>query len=104
MYAIRSYYAVTASGVREYVPGDSLFSVHWLTSARWDDLYVRLFDRMPTSDWWVFVDMDKNVHLGEGAEATEEYSIILAASIADRGLRNGHAVGLVAYGRRNNFV
>lgn len=95
---------VTASGVREYVPGDSLFSVHWLTSARWDDLYVRLFDRMPTSDWWVFVDMDKNVQLGEGAEATEEYSIILAASIADRGLRNGHAVGLVAFGRKNVWL
>ncbi|MGD2026295.1 MAG: DUF58 domain-containing protein, partial [Anaerolineales bacterium] len=44
---------VTASGVREYAPGDSLYSVHWLTSARLDNLYVRLFDRMPTSDWWV---------------------------------------------------
>jgi uncharacterized protein (DUF58 family) len=89
---------VTSSGVREYASGDSLFAVHWLTSARLDDLYVRVFDRMPTSDWWVFVDIDDAVQLGEGSEATEEYSIILAASIADRGLRNGRAVGLVAYG------
>ncbi|MEJ2757375.1 MAG: DUF58 domain-containing protein [Anaerolineales bacterium] len=89
---------VTAAGVREYAAGDSLFSVHWLTSARLDDLYVRLFDRMPTSDWWVFVDMDAAVQHGEGVEATEEYSIILAASIADRGLRNGRAVGMVAHG------
>jgi uncharacterized protein (DUF58 family) len=95
---------VTASGVREYVAGDSLFSIHWLTSARWDDLYVRLFDRMPNSDWWVFVDMDKNVQLGEGAEATEEYSIILAASIADRGLRDGRAVGLVAFGSKDIWL
>ena len=49
---------VTASGVREYAPGDSLFSVHWMTSARLDDLYVRMFDRQPTSDWWVIVDLD----------------------------------------------
>jgi len=95
---------VTTSGVREYAPGDSLFSVHWLTSARLDDLYVRMFDRMPTSDWWVFVDMDQAVQLGEGEEATEEYSIILAASIADRGLRHGRAVGLVAHGDRKIWL
>lgn len=95
---------VTTSGVREYAPGDSLFSVHWLTSARLDDLYVRVFDRMPTSDWWVFVDMDQAVQLGEGEEATEEYSIILAASIADRGLRNGRAVGLVSHGDRKIWL
>jgi uncharacterized protein (DUF58 family) len=89
---------VTASGVREYVTGDSLFSVHWMTSAKHDDLYVRMFDRIPTSDWWVFVDMDEEVQLGEELEATEEYGIILAASIADRGLRNGRAVGMVAHG------
>jgi uncharacterized protein (DUF58 family) len=89
---------VTASGVREYVPGDSLYSIHWMTSARLDDLYVRMFDRMPTSDWWVFVDMDENVQVGEDAEATEEYGIIMAASIAERGLRNGRAVGMVAAG------
>ena len=95
---------VTASGVREYVAGDSLFSVHWLTSARKDDFYVRIFDRIPTSAWWLFVDMDKTVQLGEGAEATEEYSIILAASIADRGLRNGRAVGLVVYGTKTIWL
>lgn len=89
---------VTASGVREYAPGDSLFSVHWMTSARLDDLYVRMFDRQPTSDWWVIVDLDNGVQVGEGIEATEEYSIIMAASIADRGLRNTRAVGLVASG------
>jgi len=95
---------VTASGVREYAPGDSLFSVHWLTSARLDDMYVRMFDRMPTSDWWVFVDMDAAVQVGEGPEATEEYSIIMAASIADRGLRNDRAVGLVAAGDQHIWL
>ncbi len=89
---------ITAAGVREYVPGDSLFSVHWLTSARHDDLFVRTFDRMPTSDWWVFMDLDENVQYGEDLESTEEYAIILAASIADRGLRTGRAVGVVAQG------
>ena len=95
---------VTASGVREYAPGDSLFSVHWMTSARLDDIFVRMFDRMPTSDWWVFVDMDEEVQVGEGAEATEEYSIIMAASVAERGLRNDRAVGMVAVGDQHVWL
>lgn len=95
---------VTTAGVREYATGDSIYSVHWLTSARLDDLYVRLFDRVPTSNWWVFADMDASVQLGEGAEATEEYSIILAASIADRGLRTGRAVGTVIQGREKIWL
>jgi uncharacterized protein (DUF58 family) len=89
---------VTAASVREYVPGDNLHTIHWLTSARRDDLYVRIFDRTPSSNWWIFLDMNEAVQVGEGQSATEEYAIILAASIANRGLRSGRAVGLVAHG------
>lgn len=87
---------VTAAGVRGYVPGDSLFSIHWLTSARRDDLFVRTFDQHPSSDWWIFLDMDRTVQAGRGLDATEEYAAILAASIADHGLRGNQAVGLVS--------
>jgi uncharacterized protein (DUF58 family) len=89
---------VTSAGVREYIPGDNLHAIHWLTSARRDDLYVRIFDQTPSSDWWIFLDMDQNVQIGEGQSATEEYAIILAASIANRGLQSGRAVGLIAEG------
>jgi uncharacterized protein (DUF58 family) len=89
---------VTAAGVREYIPGDNLHAIHWLTSARRDDLFVRIFDQTPSSDWWIFLDMDEAVQIGEGQSATEEYSIILAASIANRGLWSGRAVGLIAHG------
>lgn len=91
---------VTAAGVREYASGDSLFSVHWLTSARRDDLYVRTFDKYPSSDWWIFLDMDRSVQAGEGYETTDEYMTVLAASIADRGLNESRAVGLVAEGSK----
>jgi uncharacterized protein (DUF58 family) len=89
---------VTAASVREYIPGDNLHAIHWLTSARRDDLYVRIFDQTPSSDWWIFLDMDNEVQVGEGQSATEEYAIILAASIANRGLQSGRAVGLIAQG------
>ena len=95
---------VTAAGVRGYVPGDSLFSIHWLTSARRDDLYVRTFDQNPSSDWWIFMDMHRLVQAGSGLDATEEYAAILAASIADRGLRENRAIGLVTSGHKLTWL
>ena len=90
---------VSASTVREYVSGDSKRWIHWRTSARRNDLFVRIFDGTPSSDWWIFLDMDRSVQVGEGEDSTEEHGVILAASLADRGLRMRHSVGLVADGK-----
>jgi uncharacterized protein (DUF58 family) len=90
--------AVSASSVREYRAGDSLRWIHWPTSAKRDEPYVRTFDSTPTSDWWIVLDLDQRVQAGEGQRATEEQGVILAASLAGRGLRAGKAVGLVAHG------
>jgi uncharacterized protein (DUF58 family) len=92
--------SVSATGVREYRPDDSLRWIHWRTSARHDSLFVRLFDGTPASNWWILLDMDRHVQVGEGPDATEEHAVILAASLADRGLRSGQAVGLVAHGEQ----
>ncbi len=85
--------------VREYIPGDPLRSIHWPTSARRDSLYVRQFEHTPSSDWWIFLDLDKRIQTGEGSDSTVELGVILAASLADKGLRQGHAVGLVYCGK-----
>jgi uncharacterized protein (DUF58 family) len=92
-------HAVSASSVREYRPGDSLRWIHWPTLARRDEPFVRTFDSTPSSDWWIILDMDQQVQAGSGQEATEEHGVILAASLADRGLQTGKAVGLVAHGQ-----
>jgi uncharacterized protein (DUF58 family) len=89
---------VSAATVREYMPGDSRRWIHWRTSARHDTLYVRLFEGVPAGDWWILLDLDGEVQAGEGMAATEEHGVILAASLADRGLRAGKAVGLVTHG------
>jgi uncharacterized protein (DUF58 family) len=91
-------HAVSAAGVRQYKPGDSLRWIHWPTSARRDEPFVRTFDSTPSSDWWIFLDMGQRVQAGEGQRATDEHGVILAASLADRGLQMGKAVGLVTYG------
>jgi uncharacterized protein (DUF58 family) len=89
---------VSAGSVREYTPGDSLRWVHWPTTARRGKPYVRTFDGTPTSDWRILLDLDRQVHLGSGSDSTLEHAVILAASLADRGLRARHAVGLAASG------
>ncbi|MCD6425870.1 MAG: DUF58 domain-containing protein [Anaerolineales bacterium] len=92
-------HTVTASGVREYNPGDSLRYIHWPTSARRDELFVRTFDSTPTSDQWIFLDMFGDSHTGEGEDASEEHAIILAASLMNWALENGRAVGIGVNGK-----
>jgi uncharacterized protein (DUF58 family) len=89
---------VTASGVNAYHPGDPLHWIHWPTSIRKQELYVHNFDSTPTSDWWIFLDLQQEVQFGEGWNSTLEHGIILAASLVDRGLSRGQSVGLSASG------
>jgi uncharacterized protein (DUF58 family) len=95
---------VGASSVREYVPGDSLRLIHWKTTARQEKPFVRLFDGTPASDWWILLDLQAASQAGEGADSTEEQGVILAASLADRGLRAQHGVGLVVNGKRLEWL
>jgi len=90
---------VSSDGVREHQPGEALKAIHWPTSARREALYVRQFEHTPASDWWITLDLHAQSQVGEGFDSTEEHGIILAASLADRGLRQGRAVGLAACGK-----
>jgi uncharacterized protein (DUF58 family) len=90
---------VSAGSVREWTPGDSLRWIHWRTFARRDQPYVRVFDGTPAGDWWILLDMDQRVQAGQDWDSTTEHSIILAASLADRGLRMKRAVGLISNGK-----
>jgi uncharacterized protein (DUF58 family) len=88
---------VSVTGAREYIPGDSLNAIHWRVTAHRDSLFVRLFDSTPSSDWWILLDLNQRAQVGQGQDSTLEHGVILAASLADRGLRAGHAVGLVTH-------
>jgi uncharacterized protein (DUF58 family) len=88
---------VSVATVRDYIPGDSLRAIHWPTSARHNDLFVRLFENTPAGDWLIVLDLDERFQVGQGQTSTEEHGVILAASLADRGLHRGRAVGLLAH-------
>jgi uncharacterized protein (DUF58 family) len=95
---------VSASSVRQYVPGDNLHSIHWKTTARRGSLFVRLFDGTPTGDWRIILDLDQAVQAGQDWDSTEEHGVVLAASLADRGLRLRRSVGLAVNGKETTWL
>jgi len=89
---------ISDAGVREYQAGDSLRRIHWRASAHSDDLIVRQLESATSDDWWIFVDLEASAQAGTGQDSTLELSIVLAASLAGRGLREGRRVGLALAG------
>ncbi len=89
---------ISDAGVRNYLPGDSLRRIHWPASAHNDTLIVRQLEAATSGDWWIFVDLDRSVQAGSGQDSTLELSVILAASLAVRGLKERRRVGLALAG------
>ena len=108
-----------AAGVREYAPGDSFNRIHWNTTARRDQLMVKEFDIDPIADIWIFLDLSPTslvedytvrrtgpsgtvVPTGPGIPAsTEEYGVVVAASLTQYFIELERALGFVTYtGRR----
>ena len=89
---------ISDAGLRNYVAGDSLKRIHWRASAHVDNLIVRQLETATSRDWWIFVDLDNISQAGIGDHSTLELSIVLAASLALRGLREYRKVGLALAG------
>ena len=89
---------IHASTVREFSHGDSMRLIHWPTTARTNKVFVRLLESAPEGNWWILLDLDKQFMFGEGWDSIEEQSVVLAASLADTGLRARKSVGLISNG------
>jgi uncharacterized protein (DUF58 family) len=125
----RTHYVTTnAAGVRDYAPGDSFGRIHWPSTARRDRLIVKEFELDPLADIWIIPDMATFAHVRSDKplprittdniplwmrmkertfqlpEATEEYVVSIAASVARYFLRRDRAVGLLAYGQSHEVV
>jgi uncharacterized protein (DUF58 family) len=106
-----------ASSVRDYVPGDPLNRIHWLSTARRNELIVKEFELDPMAEVWIFLDAEARAQAeqqyslpSQAVEAmwspwkevklppsTEEYAVSIAASLARHFLRRDRAVGLVSH-------
>ena len=89
-------YPPDTSGVRDYTTGDSYGRIHWPLSMRHARLMSKTFEQPLTTDLWILLDLDRDVHYGEGEESTVEYSVSLAASMAAQVHSRGRQVGLIA--------
>lgn len=95
---------INAASVREYQPSDPHHWIHWPTTARRQELFVRQFDLDAGGDVWFLLDLQEAVHLGSGEDSTEEYAVLLVASLAARALQQNRAVGLGAYGQQPQII
>lgn len=105
-----------AAGVREYVPGDPLNRIHWISTARRNRLMVKEFELDPLAEVWLFLDVTRSVHFAQPYQPPEydpsefwgrkfqftlppstlEYAVTVAASLARYYIRRGRTVGMVA--------
>jgi uncharacterized protein (DUF58 family) len=112
----RAHFITTnAAGVRDYIPGDSFNRIHWRTTARRDRLMVKEFEIDPLVDIWLFVDFSagslvedpmlrRNDRTGTVIPtsqaippSTEEYGVVVAASLAKYLIELERALGFAAY-------
>ena len=116
---------VNVATIRDYAPGDAFKRIHWPSTARKSRILVKEFELDPTAEVWLFLDLDRRVQSGstrpmplpdepplfrsrpyvwEPTPNTEEYGVILAASLARYFVRRSRAVGLVAYGPQRQWL
>lgn len=119
----RTHFITTnAVGVREYVPGDSYNRIHWRTSARRNKLMVKEFELDPLVNIYLLVDFslsslyeasDVQRLDGDGPalpsgkkipSSTEEYSVVIAASLTTYFVELKRALGFIAYTPAREFI
>ena len=109
-----------ASGIREYQPGDPLNRVHWPYTMKHGKLMVKEFDEETQSKVWILVDAQKNKHRRKKnitysysnrflsmrrwaarfqlACDSFEYTVSIAATLANYYIKQNIAVGLTSVG------
>ncbi|MDQ2853635.1 MAG: DUF58 domain-containing protein [Chloroflexota bacterium] len=102
----RRYEAATplVSTVRPYVYGDAINRIHWLSSVRHSELYVKEFDLEQAADLWLLLDLDRSAHAGPAETSSVETAISAAASIAIHTLGENRAVGITVTSRRQQHI
>src|SRR5436190_7584530 len=87
-------------GIRDYRAGDAMSRIPWPSSVRHRSLYVKEFELDKTADLWIYLDLERHWHRGEGEDSTEERAVTVAASIVRKALDEHRNVGLITSGTR----
>lgn len=84
-------------GVREYRRGDQLKKIHWMASARKNQLIVKEYQRQSFFRATIMFNLSKEDNLGEGKESVAEYTIKIVASIAKYLINLGVSVEVISH-------
>jgi len=112
---ITQHITTNAASVRDYVVGDSINRIHWRSTARRGRLIVKEFELDPQVDVWLFVDFSQYSLVEDPTlqrvgmigsiiygsphipRSTEEYAVVIAASIANYFAEQERSLGFSAY-------
>ncbi len=89
-----------ATTVRPWAPGDAFNRIHWKSTARHGEIQVKEFELEQTADAWLVLDLERGPQRGSGDESSVEVGVRVAASIADKAIRENRAVGLTVNAHR----
>jgi uncharacterized protein (DUF58 family) len=81
--------------VRPYRQGDDLRKVHWRSTAKRDEMMVRVEESPWRGGTTILLDHRAVAHRGAGATASGEWAISFAASVCLHLHRHGHRIRLV---------
>ncbi|MDD5729600.1 MAG: DUF58 domain-containing protein [Candidatus Omnitrophica bacterium] len=84
-------------GVREYKSGDPIKKIHWISSARKNELIVKEYQRQSFFKATIVFNLDKENNLGEGKNSVCEYIIKIVASVSKYLINMGVSVEVIAH-------
>jgi len=91
--------AMRPRGTRDYHPDDAPKHIHWRATARTGELQVKVYDPTISYQWVLFVNVATFAQAWQGADVKLlEEVISFAASLANFGVEQKYAVGLIANG------
>jgi uncharacterized protein (DUF58 family) len=85
------------SEVRQYQPGDDVRFIDWNVSARFDDVFVKLFTEEREMTVMLLVDLSQSGAFGSVARPKVETAAEIAALLAFSAIKNNDRVGLVLF-------
>jgi uncharacterized protein (DUF58 family) len=85
------------SEVRQYQPGDDVRFIDWNVSARFDDVFVKLFTEEREMTVMLLVDLSASQRFGTGARTKLETAAGVAALLAFSAIKNNDRVGLILF-------
>jgi len=95
---------IASTTVRAYLPGDPLRHIHWRTSARRNEPFVKVFSPEAASNVWLVPDFDLAAHVGDGDDSSQEVMVTVVASLAMALLQQNLSVGVFASAEKESVV